>query len=190
MFDADESTFSGNNGTEIHNRVGSAAEFFAKYGKQIRAIIHFHVKDKSKAEDAFQDFFVSLVHNPIPPHIEDVETYLYKALTNDAIDVRRRANNYRDGIEEYAESRRYDMIQEDPQSSFIQVEATKEMFRLIESRLSKREAAVLWHRFATGLSTADTAKKTNMDANAVARYLSLAKKKIRKLIPQDLGDTK
>ncbi len=187
MFDADESTFNGNNGTEMHNRVASAAEIFAKYGNQIRAIIHFHLEDKSRADDVFQDFFVSLVHNPIPAHIEDVKTYLYKALTHDAIDVCRRANNYREGVQKYTECHRYDQAQEDPQSNFVHVEGTKEMFRLIESRLSKREAAVLWHRFANGLSTADTAKKTNMDANAVARYLSLAKKKIRNLIPQDMG---
>jgi len=190
MFDADENTFSGNNGTEIHGRVRSAAEVFAKYGNQIRAIIHFHVKDKSRADDVFQEFFVSLVHNPIPPHIEDVEAYLYRALTNDVIDVWRQVSNHRDGIQEYAESHRYDMIQEDPQSSFIQVEATREMFRLIERRLPKCEAAVLWQRVGNGLNVSDTAKRTHIDKRSVARYLSLARKRMRKFIPQDIGDTK
>ncbi len=191
MFDADESAFSGNNGTEMHGRVQSAAEVFARYGDQIRAMIHFHVKDKSRADDVFQEFFVSLVRNPIPPHIEDVEAYLYRAVTNDVIDVWRQANNYQAGIREYAESRRYDMIQEDPQSSFIQVEATKEVFRLIESRLPKCEAAVLWQRVGNGLGASDTAKRTHIDKRSVVRYLSLARKKMAKLIPHDIiGDTK
>ena len=191
MFDADESAFSGNNGTEIHNRVRSAAEVFAKYGNQIRAIIRFHLKDKSRADDVFQEFFVSLVHNPIPPHITDVEAYLYRALTNDVIDVWRQASNYRNGVQEYAESHRYDVIQDDPQSNFIQVEATKDMFRLIESRLPKCEAAVLWQRVGNGLNASDTAKRTNIDKRSVVRYLSLARKKMAKLIPHDIiGDTK
>lgn len=187
MFDAGESTFNGNNGAEIHARVQSAAEVFAKYGNHIHAIIQFHVKDKSRADDLFQDFFVSIVHNPIPAHIEDVETYLYKALTHDTIDVSRRASNYRDGIQKYAESHKYDVMQEDPQSSILHMEATEEMLQLLERRLSKREAAVLWHRCGNGLNTADTARETNMDKRSVTRYLSMARKKIRKLIPQDLG---
>ncbi|HUV64176.1 MAG TPA: RNA polymerase sigma factor [Sedimentisphaerales bacterium] len=189
MFDADENTFSGNNGTEIHRRVGSAAEVFAKYGTQIRAIICFHIKDKSKADDVFQDFFVSLVHNPIPPHLEDMEAYLYRALTNDVIDACRQTSNHQEGIQEYAELHRYDTMQENPQSNFIQVEATQEMFRLIESRLPKCEAAVVLQRYCNGLSITDTAKKTQLDKRSVARYLSLARKKMREFIPQDMGDT-
>jgi RNA polymerase sigma factor (sigma-70 family) len=190
MFDADESAFSGNNGTEMHGRVQSAAEVFARYGDQIRAMIHFHVKDKARADDVFQEFFVSLVHNPIPAYIEDIEAYLYRALTNDVIDVWRQASNQRDGIEEYTESHRYDMIQQDPQSSFIQAEATREMFRLIERRLPKCEADVVLQRYANGLSMADTARKTHLDKRSVTRYLSLARKKMRKFIPQDIRDTK
>lgn len=190
MFDADESAFSGNNGTKMHGRVQSAAEVFAKYGDQIRAIIRFHVKDKSGADDVFQEFFVSLVRNPIPAHIEDVEAYLYRAMTNDVIDVWRQANNHRDGLREYAESHRYDEIQQDPQSSLIQVEATKEMFRLIERRLPKCEAAVFWQRVGNGLNVSDTAKRTQIDKRSVARYLSLAKKKMAEFIPQDKGGTK
>jgi RNA polymerase sigma factor (sigma-70 family) len=190
MFDAGESTFSGNNGTEMHNRVASAAEVFAKYGTQIRAIICFHITDKSKADDVFQDFFVSLVHHPIPPHLEDVEAYLYRALTNDVIDACRQTSNHHDGIQEYAELHRYDTIQEDPQSNFIHVEATQEMFRLIESRLPKCEAAVVLQRYCNGLNVSDTAKKTHIDKRSVARYLSLARKKMREFIPQDMEDTR
>ena len=190
MFDADESAFNGNNGAETHARVQSAAEVFAKYGNHIRAIIQFHVNDKSRADDLFQDFFVSIVHNPIPAHIEDVETYLYKALTHDTIDFARRTNNYQDGIQKYAESRRYDATEEDPQSSIMNTEATEQMLQLLERLLSKREAAVLWHRYGNGLSTSDTARQTNMDKKTVTRYLSLARKKIRRLIPQNLGGTR
>lgn len=190
MLDAGESTLNRNIGAETHARVQAAAEIFAKYGDQIHAIIQFHVKDSSRTDDLFQDFFVSIVQNPIPPHIEDVETYLYRALTHDFIDVRRRTSNYLDGVQKYAEARKYELTQDDPQSNIMHVEATEQMLRLLEKQLSKREAAVLWHRYGNGLDTADTAKETNMDKRSVTRYLSLARKKIRKLIPQDLGGTR
>lgn len=190
MLDAGQTTLNGNNGAELHARVQAAAEIFDKYGNQIRAMILFHVKDQSRADDLFQDFFVSIVNNPIPAHIEDVETYIYSALTHDTIDVRRRTHNYLDGIQKYAESRKYDVTEDDPQSNIMSVEATEQMLRLLENRLSKREAAVLWHRCGNGLNTADTAKETNMDKRSVTRYLSVARKKFRKLMAQDLGDTR
>ena len=170
--------------------MGSAAEVFSKYGDEIRAIICFNIKDGSKADDVFQDFFVSLVHNPIPPHIEDVKGYLYRAVTNDVIDRSRRTNNFRDGVVRYAESRRYDVTQEEPQSSVIQAEETEKMFQLIERRLSKQQAAVVVQRYGHGLNTADTAKTMRLNKRSVARYLSMAKEKMRKFIPENTGDIK
>jgi len=190
MLDADESTSSGSNGTEIHRRVCSAAEIFTRYSNQIRAIIAFQIEDKSKADDVFQQFFISLVRKPIPANIEEVEKYLYRALANDVIDVCRQANHYRDSLQKYAELHRNETIEEDPQESLLQVEATKEMFQLLDRRLSKRQAAVAWQHYGKGLSKTDTAKKINLDKKTVVRYLSLARKKMRKFIPQDIGDTK
>jgi RNA polymerase sigma factor (sigma-70 family) len=190
MFDADISMLSGNNGTEIHRRVGLAAEVFGKYGDEIRAIICFNVKDRSKAEDVFQDFFVSLVRAPIPPHIEDVKTYLYRAVTNEVIDSSRQARNLQEGIESYAEYRRYNTIEEDPQNSVIEAEEAGRMFHLIESRLSKQQAAVVVQRYGNGLSTTDTARRLRVGKRSVSRYLSMARKRMRKFIPENRSDTK
>lgn len=176
--------------TEIHERVQLAAEIFGKYGDDIRAIIYFNVADQSKADDLFQDFFVSLVHNPIPPHIDDVKAYLYRALTNDVIDVRRQIKNHQDYIQKYAETQKSDMIQDDPQNGFIQAEATERMFRLMESCLSKREATAVVQRYAKGLSMTATAKKMHLDKASVYRYLSKARGKIRRFMPENLGDSR
>ena len=77
------------------------------------------------------------------------------------------------------------MITEDPQKIAIQLEDTKRMFQLIESRLSKREAEVVLQRYGQGFSTKDTAKKLQVEKRNVSRYLSVALKKMREFIPQE-----
>lgn len=179
---------SSDNRTDIHQRVRLAAEVFGKYGDEIRAIIHFNVRDKSKADDVFQDFFVSLVRNPIPSHIDDIKAYLYRAVTNDVIDICRRTRNHRDCIQKYAEAQRNGMVQDDPENGLIQAEATERMFRLMGSFLSKREAIVVVQRYGKGLSARDTAKKMRLRRRSVHRYLARAREKIRRFMPESTGE--
>ena len=191
MTDGEKSTiFSETNTTEIRKRVGLAAEVFDRYGDEIRAVIHFNVKDKSRADDIFQDFFVSIVRKPIPSGIRDIRAYLYKAVTNDVIDVSRQIKNHQDHIQKYAECHKYRAISEDPQKTAIQTEGTKNMFQLIESRLPKREAEVVVQRYGHGLSIRDTAEKMNVNKKIVSRYLSLALKKMREFVPESEDDTR
>ncbi len=187
MFGAGEGMLSSDKRTGMQQRVQLAAEVFAKYGDDIRAFIHFHVWDKSRVDDLFQDFFVSLVHKPIPPHIGDIKAYLYKAVANDVIDVRRKIRNHQDYIQRYAETKRNEMIQNDPQSCSIQAEATERMFQLIGSYLSKHEATVVIQRFENGLSPTDMAKSMHLEKKSIYRYLSKAKKKMRRFMPQNVG---
>ena len=176
------------NRTEIRKRVGLAADVFKRYGDEIRAIIHFNVKDKSKADDIFQDFFVSIVRKPIPSGIQDIRAYLYTAVTNDVIDVSRQIKNHQDHVQKYAECRKHFVIPEDPQNTAIQTENTNKMFQLIESRLPKRQAEVIIQRYGYGLSTEDTAEKMNSDKKIISRYLSVALKKMREFVPEKEDD--
>ncbi|MGB2866052.1 MAG: sigma-70 family RNA polymerase sigma factor [Sedimentisphaerales bacterium] len=181
--------FSETNGTEIRKRVGLAAEVIDRYGDEIRAIIHFNVKDKSKADDIFQEFFVSIVHKPIPSGIQDIRAYLYRAVTNDVIDVSRQIKCHQDHIQKYAECRKHFVISEDPQNTAIHTENAKKMFHLIESRLPKREAEVVVQRYGQGLSTTDTAENMSVNKRIVSRYLSIALKKMREFVPKNEDDT-
>jgi len=185
MIGWDKSTIPNGKSKKIASRkVRMAAEIFDRYGDEIRAIIHFNVKDKSKADDIFQNFFISIVRKPIPPEIQDIKTYLYRAVTNDVIDVSRHKKCHQDHIKKYAECCKSVIITEDPQNIAIRMEDTKRMFQLIESRLPKREAEVVLQRYGQGLSNKDTAKRLQVDKKNVSRYLSVALKKMREFIPQ------
>lgn len=185
MIDREKSTVSsGESKKNIPKSVRSASEIFDQYGDEIRAIIHYNVKDQTKADDIFQNFFVSIVHKPIPPDIEDVKAYLYRAVTNDVIDDSRQKKCHQDHIKKYAECYKRFIVTEDPQNIAIKMEDTKRMFQLIENRLPKREAQVVLQRYGRGLSTTDTAKRIHAEKRNVSRYLSSALKKMREFISQ------
>jgi RNA polymerase sigma factor (sigma-70 family) len=185
MIDHEKSTvLSGENKKNIPKSVKLASEIFEQYGDEIRAIIHYNVKDQTKADDIFQNFFVSIVHKPIPPDIQNVKAYLYRAVTNDVIDDSRQKKCHQDHINKYVECYKNFIVTEDPQSIAVKIEDTKRMFQLIESRLPKREAQVVLQRYGYGFSTTDAAKKTHTEKRSVSRYLSSALKKMRVFISQ------
>ena len=176
-----------NDGTQVRERVGLAAELFGKYGDEILAIIRFNVDDPSSANDIFQDFFVALVRKPVPEYVQDVRGYLYQAVTNDTIDFLRRVRNRQSKAQKYAYVHRSRFAQADPQDQVIQAEEVQRMLRLIEKYLPRSEATVLMSRCGDGLSTAATADKLRLTKKTVSRYLSVAMKKIRQLVPKNGG---
>ena len=173
--------------TEIQNKVRRATEVFDQYGDDIRAIIRFNVRNDSETEDIFQDFFLSIIRKPIPQDIQDVRGYLYRAITNDIIDVSRRMKSQRERIQKYAENHKYTISEEDPQQIVSQAEGIKKLFLLIEGQLPIREAEAVVQRYGCNLDTTDTAQKMSVGKRTVSRYLSVAMKKIRGIVHND-GD--
>lgn len=179
---------SGDSETDTHQRVVSAAEVFSRYGEDIRAMIGFNVKDPSKADDAFQNLFICLVYDPIPPYVTDVKAYLYRVIVNDVYDTFRRRKIDQESVEKYAETRKHDAAQEDPLENVIEAEETRQMLKVIERQLPKHQAMVITHHFENGLNANSTAEKMNVRKRSIYRYFSAAKKKMRELIPDNKGD--
>ena len=69
--------------------VGVAAEIVSEYSDFIYMVIYSQVKNKSRVDDIFQDFFISLVSKPIPHNVKNIKSYLYKAVSNDIVDTQR-----------------------------------------------------------------------------------------------------
>ncbi|MEA3224945.1 MAG: RNA polymerase sigma factor [Planctomycetota bacterium] len=191
MSDQDNGAISsGGNGEDIPARVDEAREVFGRYGAEIRAMIDFHVKDRSSADDVFQDLFVSVVKNPIPPEIKDVRAYLFRAITNDVVDRFRQKRNRLEKIQIYGECRKHYAVQKDPQNIAIQAEETARILRLIDTRLPRREARAVIQRYELGLGASDTTTRLRVDKRSVSRYLTEAIRKMRILVSQDGGDAK
>ena len=83
--------------------VASAARIFTEHGGFIRALINCHIQDKDQREDLFQDFFLSLVHHPVPSDVRDIKTFIFKALTNDIAETKKKTGPYQARVRRYAQ---------------------------------------------------------------------------------------
>ena len=167
---------------EIQEKVELASAIFHEYEDEIRAMIRFHVNDNSRIDDIFQDFFLSIVHKPVPSDIQNIGGYLYKAITNDVIDMTRRTKRYRSRIQRYAEGRRHSIVNDDPESIAIQLEEKQKMVELIEEQLPSREAEAVLERYGHNNSIGSAAKKMQVNKRSFSRYLCMGLKKSANLL--------
>ncbi len=168
--------------------VARAAEIFSKYGDFILAVIRYHVENDAQVDDLFQDFFLSLVSNPIPANTQNTKGYLYKAITNDIVDAVRRVEKYKTRIDKYAECFNYSVNNDRPENALIEREQTNKMFRLVEGRLRHSEAQAVTLRYRNSYNIKETAKKMHVNDRTISRYISTGLSKIRQFLTVKRGD--
>lgn len=159
-----------------------AVRIFTEYGGFIRAVICYHIKDKDRADDLFQDFFLSLVAKPLPPDVQNTKCYLYKMIINGIIDAACRIEKYQNRIRRYAAHKRYSITEEGPESSLIESEEMNKMFKLIEKQLSRSESRAVILRYKNHYTVKEVAGKMNVASESVSRYISVGIGKIREFI--------
>ncbi|MHC4258964.1 MAG: RNA polymerase sigma factor [Planctomycetota bacterium] len=170
--------------THVHERshtvssVERTAEVFDKYGGFIRAVIRFHVKDETEAEDLFQDLFLLLASKPIPPEVQNVKCYLYKVISDTSKDAFRRIERYQTRVRRYAE-RNARTIETRPDGALVEAEEKKKMFELIEKRLPPPQALAVTLRFRDDYDTDQVAERMRIKPRTVSRYVSVGLDKLR-----------
>ena len=162
-------------------KVKLATEIFNEYGDAIRTIIRSIVDDESKVDDIFQDFFLSIVHKPVPLSIRNLRGYLCRAVINDIRDATRRAQKYQIRIRKYAECRDYGEIVKQPQVIVAQAEEYRKMVQLIERQLSPCEAEAVILKYSHDENIRDAAEKMNVKKRTFSVYLSEGLRKIRRI---------
>lgn len=170
------------------SRVTQAADVFNKHETVILATIRSNINDKSQANDILHDFFLSLIHKPIPSHIQNVKGYLQRAVKNDVLDAANRKKSYRARIHRYAEYHKDTIIHQDPQNIAIQTEQAQKMVELIKERLPHHEAQTVIERCYHDRTTEQTAEKMCVNRRSVSRYLCMGLKRIRRLINENSVD--
>jgi len=168
--------------------VNVAANVFAKYGDFIRAVIRCRVANAADADDLFQDFFLSLVYRPIPPHVKNIKGYLYRAITNDILDAARRVKRYQGRIRIYAKSTNNFINKRTPENAIVEAEEIDRMFGLIEKRLRKSESLAVTLRYKEQHSIGEVAEKMGVDKQSVGRYVCVGLGKIRQFFAVKRGD--
>jgi len=164
------------------NNVIPTSEVFAEYGNFIRAVIRSRVGNENQADDLFQDFFLSLMCRPIPNSVDNLKSYLYKAVTNDIVDAVRRVEKYKKHIRRYRRQPNYFINKTGPADALIGEEQLDKLLALIKGRLTTSESEAITLRYGENHSIRDIAGKMGVNSRSVSRYISVGLKKIRQFI--------
>jgi len=164
------------------DNVNTAAKIFIEYGDFIRAVIRCQVKNETQVDDLFQDFFLSLIANPLPADVRNIRSLLYRAITNDIINAVQRAKNYQNKMLKYAKRSNYPIYKKTPVQVVIDTEETNRMFELIEKRLRRSEAQAITFRYRNNCNIKEVAMKMNVSSGSIRKYIYVGLSKIRQLL--------
>jgi RNA polymerase sigma factor (sigma-70 family) len=160
----------------------SAVEIYRNHSTFIRKIIGVHIKDESQAEDMFQDFFLSLVENPLPENITYIESYLYRAVINCIVDATRQTRRHQAGLHRYARQRPSVGTIPRPEKPVINAEEAARMFHLVEMLLPENQADAVRRRYKDGCDIREVSEAMGLDTKSVSRYISAGLGKIHRIL--------
>jgi RNA polymerase sigma factor (sigma-70 family) len=160
--------------------VGAAAELFAKYGGFIRAVIRFQAKNQFREDDLYQEFFLSLIRKPVPANVQNIKSYLYRAITNDIVDSARRQERRQYHLEKHAQEIRISIYKRTPADALVLGDERDSAFRYLTRQLRQREAEAVTLRYRDNCSIAEIASKMGVDKRTVSRYLSAGLRRLRR----------
>jgi len=171
---------------DIHSKAESkarrVAELFRRYGMEIYSIICFNLDDFSKADDIFQELFLTFLQNPIPSNTENIKAYIYKTITNDILDTVRQKKSEQDRVARYVRCQQNRMIERSPEKTSIQAEQIKRLFDVIEAELPHRQTEAILLRYVDNCSLDEIAEQMKVNKATVSRYVWSGLKRVRKLL--------
>jgi len=173
---------SGGDIDRYRDSVDTAYNVFAEHGNFIRAVLGSRVKNEAQADDIFQNFFLSLVHKPVPEGVRDIKSYLYKAIINDIVDAARRVERYQALVHRYSEQPNFSINTISPENALSIKEETDKVLGLINSRLRRSELQAITLRYGNCTDINEVAEKMGVNSGTVRRYISVGLAKVRKLL--------
>ncbi len=165
--------------SQVQKRVERATRIFKEHGDLIRTIIRSNLPEGVDSDDIFQDFFLSLISNPVPDIEQNIKAYLYRAIKNDIADAARRTKSYRRRIQRYAEHHRYGITSKAPNAIVAKSQQVRKVFQIGKHKLAPREFQAIIERFANDLSTDEAARRMRVSKKTYSQYLWSGLMKIR-----------
>jgi RNA polymerase sigma factor (sigma-70 family) len=163
--------------------VQAAAEIFSEYDGFIRAVIRFRAHNKSEEEDLFQEFFVTLIRNPVPADVRSIKSYLYRAIVNHIVDSVRRRETSRRAVKKYVKETGFPINNRSAENVFIEdVEERNAAIAYFVRHLHEREAQAFVLRYRDNCSLGEIAAKMGVNVRTVSRYLSEGLRRLRKTL--------
>jgi RNA polymerase sigma factor (sigma-70 family) len=166
--------------------IRAATAICEKYGAFIRCVLRFQAGRRFEDADLFQEFFLLLVHKPVPPDVRNVKSFLYRAITNYVLDLLRKRTRYRHHLKKYAEEIRISINNRPLASAFVhdrENDAAAYLSRLLQGR----EAQAFALKYRDNCSVAEIAARMGVDRRTVSRYLAESRKKLRRGLAGEQG---
>lgn len=163
--------------------VRRAAEVFKEYGDFIRAIIRFQTHNRSPEEDLFQEFFLALIRKPVPAEVQNLKSYLYRAVVNHIVDSVRVRESYHRAVKKYAKETKISVNTRPPGNVLLDdTEERNVTIAYFARHLQGREAQAFVLRYRDNCSIGEIAANMGVNARTVSRYLSGSIRKLRKTL--------
>ncbi len=161
--------------------VAAASTLFHKYGTFIRAVIRFQARNEFQEDDLFQQFFLALVRKPVPANVDNIKSYLYRAIANDIIDTARRKARRRRHFEKLAQEFRNSIHKRAPSHAILGEEDDNAAFVCLTRQLPRREAEAVTLRYQDNRSISEIAQMMGVDRRTVSHYLTAALRHLRRI---------
>ena len=168
--------------SNIERNRNIAADIFAKYGDFIYKVICSKTSNKAQIDDLYQDFFLSLVSNPIDPDLNNIKSYLYQAIMNDITDASRRTKRYQELINNYSNNFNFTINKSVSINANNSEGEIERVFKLVREGLSPSEAKAIALRYKDNCNNEEIAEKIGAKKESVSRYICVALKKIRQML--------
>ena len=166
----------------LRRNVASAAKIFNDYGDFIKKVIRSQIQDEDQVEDLFQDFFLTLISNPLPEDIQSIEAYLHKRINNYIVNTARLRGKYLSCMNEYAKCYNNPNNLKIPEKVVMETEEVKRIIELIEKKLPITEAQAVRFQYREGLNAKETAEKMCVKNKTIRGYVSDGLNRIRRLL--------
>ena len=166
------------------NNLDHTEQIFIEHGNFIRTAIRFHVKNEAECDDLFQEFFMSLIVNPIPKDVKNMRGFLYRAVTGRVKDAFKKVTRYRAKLSGYAEKWQHP-IEDSPETTAIEREEVEKVFELIHKCLPKKEALAVSLRYGKDGDTRKAVETMGVKSATVNRYVCVGIKKIRNILKRE-----
>jgi RNA polymerase sigma factor (sigma-70 family) len=167
---------------DISGDVQRATAIFFEHGDFIHTVISHKIHDKSKVDDLFHDFFLSLVSRPVPAEVRDIKGYIYRAIINDITDHIRHLGRYQAMTHRCADYNKLTVNNRLPEDALIEVEQTDKMIELIRKWVTRNEFKAIASRYRDGLSIKESADRMSINDRSVIRYISTGLRKVKKYL--------
>lgn len=153
--------------------IEAAKRIYDEYGEYIYRVICYKLSDKSLADDIYQDFFLALCTNPIPPlEASKLKAYLYKAIGYDILNAIRHIRTYRKNIRDFSEKGNSGLHKSNPEGAYNVEDELESLFKDMWDEIPLSEKKAISLRYLQEYSNEEVAREMNIKQGSVRNYLN------------------